>query len=76
MFGRRRRPAAPKPERQVSIEEWVARGRRERQEGRVRQWSSAGYYVCSHQGCSRKINTRRHIDDHDCCGSVKHGHTY
>lgn len=32
-------------------------------------WSSAGYWVCSHQGCSKKA---REHEDHDCCGRHTH----
>ena len=35
-------------------------------------WSSAGYYVCSHFGCKKKVNPA--IADHDCCGRCRQGH--
>ena len=34
------------------------------------QWSSAGYWVCSHNGCHRKV--RDHVTDHPCCGGTRH----
>jgi hypothetical protein len=36
----------------------------------TRQWSSNGYHVCSHIGCSKKIDES--ITDHDCCGKPRH----
>lgn len=36
----------------------------------TRQWSSNGYFVCSHSGCSKKIDDS--ITDHDCCDKPKH----
>ena len=36
-----------------------------------RSWSSAGYYVWSHMGCSKKVNPA--ITDHDCCGRCRRG---
>ena len=38
-------------------------------DGRV--YSSAGYYVCSHVGCSKKVNES--IPDHECCGRCFQG---
>jgi hypothetical protein len=38
------------------------------------QWSSAGYLVCSHSGCSKKADPR--VTDHDCCGKSKHDTTH
>ncbi|MFE7712686.1 hypothetical protein ACFU6I_44765 [Streptomyces sp. NPDC057486] len=29
-------------------------------------WSSNGYWLCSHSGCSKKVNPT--ITDHGCCG--------
>jgi hypothetical protein len=38
---------------------------------RSRVWSSDGYYVCSHMGCSKKANST--VKDHDCCGRCRRG---
>lgn len=42
-------------------------------ENRTRQYTNhaGGYYVCSHTGCSKKID--QSITDHDCCGRCTHG---
>lgn len=39
----------------------------------VRRWTNhaGGYYVCSHTGCSKKVN--KTITDHDCCGRCSRG---
>lgn len=34
-------------------------------------WSSAGYFVCSHGGCSKKVRDGARVD-HECCGHPKH----
>lgn len=36
-----------------------------------RMWSSGGYWVCSHSGCSKKV--AENIGDHDCCGRCQNG---
>ena len=41
---------------------------------RSREWSSAGYFVCSHAGCSKRIYPR--LTEHDCCGKAKHDSTH
>ncbi|WP_051900881.1 hypothetical protein [Streptomyces aureus] len=33
---------------------------------------AGGYYVCSHTGCSKKIN-HIYMTDHDCCGRCSRG---
>lgn len=33
-------------------------------------WSSAGYQVCSHSGCQKKVRTEE--SGHPCCGTVRH----
>jgi hypothetical protein len=32
---------------------------------------AGGYFVCSHMGCSKKVNST--ITDHDCCGRCSQG---
>jgi hypothetical protein len=38
----------------------------------TRLWTNhaGGYYVCSHMGCSKKVNPT--ITGHDCCGRCRH----
>ena len=39
-----------------------------------RYWTNheGGYYVCSHMGCRKKVDSL-HITDHDCCGRCQRG---
>jgi hypothetical protein len=39
----------------------------------IRWWTNhaGGYYVCSHTGCSKKVNPT--ITGHDCCGRCQRG---
>ena len=38
-----------------------------------RSWTNhaGGYFVCSHLGCSKKVDPA--ITDHDCCGRCRQG---
>lgn len=62
----------------MTTERWLAIQRSQPPPRMVVSGGNVGppYVSCSHQGCYRKVNSRKQVDDHDCCGSAKHNTTH